>query len=232
MHLADMFAAILGHDLRTPLSAIKMSAELIVRESEDARTLRLAGRILSADDRMTRMIEQLLDFARVRQGRGIELKVTSADLVEISRPVLEELGDANPQARIELSVFGDLTGNWDPDRLAQVVSNIVGNAVQHGALGSPIRVELNGTEAGVVRLRCRNSGAIPAEALPTLFEPFKRPLPRRTGKKGLGLGLFIAREIVHAHGGNIAVQSHDTTTFEITLPREASPVDTAVLTAT
>ncbi len=232
VQLGDLFVGILGHDLRTPLGAIKMGAELIVRGSEDARALRSAGRILTSADRMTRMIEQLLDFARVRQGRGLQLKVTFANFEEISRQVLQELGDANPQARFELSVSGNLMGNWDPDRLAQVVSNIVGNAVQHGAPGNPIRVELDGTEAGVVRLRCRNSGAIAAEALPSLFEPFTRSPRMRTGQKGLGLGLFIAREIARAHGGDIAVQSDGATTFEITLPREARPVDTAVLTAT
>jgi two-component system, sensor histidine kinase and response regulator len=229
--LGDMFVGILGHDLRTPLGAIQMSAELIVRASEDARALKPAGRILTSADRMTRMIEQLLDFARVRQGRGIRLEVSSADLGELARQVLQELGDANPLARLDVSFSGDLTGRWDPDRLGQVVSNLVGNAIQHGTAGNAITVELEGTQAGTVRLCVTNAGAIRAEAMPTLFEPFNRLADSKGREKGLGLGLFIAREIVRAHGGDIRVREVDgACAFEATLPREAKPIESEVLT--
>lgn len=231
VHLGDMFVSILGHDLRTPLGAIKLSAEMIVRASDDARALRPAGRILASADRMTRMIEQLLDFARIRQGRGIRLQPVRTDLADISRQVLQELGDANPQARIELSVVGDVTGIWDPDRLAQVVSNLAGNAVQHGTPGSPITVALDGTEGSSVQLRVTNQGAIPAETIPTLFEPFKRRERSDVAEKGLGLGLFIAQGIAGAHGGKITARTTDTETqLEVTLPREAPPMEKAVLT--
>jgi signal transduction histidine kinase len=231
VQLSEMFVGILGHDLRTPLGAIAMSAELIVRNSDEACSLRPAGRILSSADRMSRMIEQLLDFVRVRQGRGIRLSVVAADLGELAWPVLQELGDANPQARLAVSRLGDLSGCWDPDRLGQVVSNLVGNAIQHGIATEPIVVEMDGTESDTVCLLVSNPGAIPEVAISTLFEPFRRATAAKSVEKGLGLGLFIAREIVRAHGGEVAVRvAGGRTDFEVTLPREARPVETAVLT--
>lgn len=231
VQLGDTFVGILGHDLRTPLGAIKMGAELIVRSAEDEGSVRTASRISSSSDRMARMIEQLLDFAQVRQGRGIRLQLARSDLGDIAGQVLQELGDAHPQVRIEVSRSGSLGGRWDLDRLGQVVSNLVGNAVQHGTAGNPITVELDGTRPDLVRLSVANRGAISGEAVPTLFDPFKRAAMTRAGDRGLGLGLFIAREIVRAHGGDLALRTVDgTTIFETTLPREARPVATEVLT--
>jgi signal transduction histidine kinase len=230
MQLSDLFVSILGHDLRTPLGAVMLSAETIIRLSPDSRALRPASRILTSVDRMTRMIEQLLDYARVRQGQGIPLQPGAAHLGEICRPVVQEIEDAHPRARLVVQEAGDLAGVWDPDRLAQVVSNLVGNAVQHGAPGGAIELDLDGREPGLVRLRVHNAGSIPADAVPTLFEAFRRAALQRAaraGKPGLGLGLFIAREIVRAHGGELGVRSSDAngTTFEVTLPRQPTPAD-------
>ena len=237
VQLSDLFVSILGHDLRTPLGAIRLSAETIVRLSTESRALRPAGRILRSADRMTRMIEQLLDYARVRQGHGIPLQPGPADLGEICCPVFQEIEDAHPQARLLVQEMGDLSGVWDSDRLAQVVSNLVGNAIQHGAPGGDVAVELDGRDATAVRLRVHNSGSIPADAIATLFEAFKQapaqPAPG-TRKPGLGLGLFIAREIARAHGGDLGVRSSDVegTTFEVTLPRQAGPGDVWQLVTT
>lgn len=234
VQLSDMFVSILGHDLRTPLGAIKLSAETIVRLSPDARALRPAGRILTSAERMTRMIEQLLDFARVRQGSGIPLKLGRVHLGELCRHAIQELEDANPQASIQLEQVGDVSGVWDADRLAQVVSNLVGNAVEHGTKGKPITVALDGSESLAVRLSVSNFGAVAPEQLPTIFEAFKRaaaPTTPGSGRTGLGLGLFIAREIARAHGGEMVVQATaELTSFEVTLPRQARLVDTAALT--
>lgn len=236
VQLSDMFVSILGHDLRTPLSAMAMAAEVIVRVSPDARALRPAGRILTSADRMKRMIEQLLEFARVRQGRGIPLRLGPVQLGELCREAVRELEDANPGATLVLEDVGNLSGTWDADRVAQVVSNLVGNAVQHGAKGKPISVDVDGTEESTVRLRVHNFGSVPRETLPTLFEPFKRMAAQTTSgarKAGLGLGLFIAREIARAHGGDVSVRSSDErTTFEVTLPRNARLADAATLTTT
>jgi signal transduction histidine kinase len=222
IQLGDMFVSILGHDLRTPLGAITMSAETIVRGSQDARALRPAGRIMASAERIARMIEQLLDFARARRQGGMVLELKPANLVEIARQTVQELEDSNPSATIQLVESGDASGTWDPDRLARVVSNLAGNAVKHGIQGESVTVELDGTDRAVVRLRVSNPGTIPAASVPTLFEPFKRTAPAKTGERGLGLGLFIAREIVQAHGGDIAVRTPDgeATVFEVTLPRE------------
>ena len=210
VQLSDMFVSILGHDLRTPLGAIRLAAEAIVRSTPDARALRPAGRILTSADRMKRLIEQLLDYARARQGQGMPLHLGRVHLGELCRQAVQELEDANPQASLVLQDAGDLSGTWDADRLAQVVSNLVGNAVQHGAKGKPITVDVDGTDESTVRLRVQNVGAVPSEVLPTLFEPFKRMAAHATsaaGRTGLGLGLFIAREIAQAHGGDVRVQS-------------------------
>jgi len=221
VELGNLFVSILGHDLRTPLSAIRVSAETIVRGSQEARALRPAGRIMTSADRMTRMIEQLLDLARVRQGRGLSLVLRPTHIGEICRQVVQEVEEANPHSTLELHESGDLSGHWDSDRLAQVVSNLVGNAVKHGAPGAPIVITVDGTD-GVVRLRVQNRGVIHPEALPTLFEAFKQAGTSRTQRRGLGLGLFIAREIARAHGGDITVQvSEELTTFELVLPRYA-----------
>jgi signal transduction histidine kinase len=230
VQLGDMFVSILGHDLRTPLSAVRMGAELILATSNQDASLRPARRILNSADRMARMTEQLLDFAQIRQGSGLRLRLTSCDFGQIAQQVLQELSDANPQAKMDVSSSGGLAGYWDPDRLGQVVSNLVGNSVQHGAQGSPINVELDGARPEGVRLRVTNRGAISRDAIPTLFEPFKRANGHRSGDRGLGLGLFIARQIVRAHGGELTLDTFDgTTTFEATLPREARPVETDVL---
>lgn len=224
--LSDMFVSILGHDLRSPLTAIKMAGELIVRSSPDARALRPAGRILSAADRMTRMIEQILDFARARRKLGIPIQTKPMQLGEFCRHTVEELADANPDADIHFTETGNLCGIWDADRLAQVMSNLIGNAVQHGAPGKPIQVEVDGTDAGIVRLRVHNVGFIPPDTRARLFRPFEQASPGAR-RLGLGLGLFIAREIARAHGGDIEVRSaEDRTTFEVTLPREAPPIET------
>jgi signal transduction histidine kinase len=225
VQLGELFASILGHDLRTPLGAIRMSAEAIVRGSQEAAALRPAGRILTSSDRMARMIEQLLDFARVRQGRGIELQLRPADLGGVAQQVVEEIEAAHPGATVEVRASGHLSGVWDPDRLAQVLSNLAANAVQHGSKRTTATIALDGAARDVVVARIRNSGSIPENAVPTLFEPFRRASARTESgaRGGLGLGLFIAREIARAHGGDIVVRTAepDMTVFELTLPREA-----------
>jgi signal transduction histidine kinase len=223
VQLSDMFVGILGHDLRTPLGAIRLSAQALARSGETPREKGRIDRILRSTDRMTRMIDQLLDFARVRQGRGIPLSVGRVHLGELCRHAVREVGDAHPEAILRVHETGDAWGTWDADRLTQVVTNLVGNAVQHGTAGTPVTVEVDGTKAALVRLRVHNFGAIPQEALPNLFEAFKRaaaPSATAASKTGLGLGLFIAREIARAHGGEIAVETTgERTIFEITLPR-------------
>lgn len=225
----ELFAGVLAHDLRNPLAAIRTATQLLLMRYEgqnlpgndDARPL---SRILSSSDRMTRMIDQLLDFTRARSGGGIELHPRATDLGELFRDVLGEFELAHPEWRIESTSAGDLSGTWDADRLLQVISNLVGNAGQHGIAGGPISVRVDGTDAEYVRFEVHNGGAIPESLLPELFDPFRAPRHGRGRSGGLGLGLFIVRELVHAHGGVVEVTSSGEggTTFSVQVRRHAS----------
>jgi two-component system sensor histidine kinase/response regulator len=232
VRFGETLVSVLGHDLRTPLAAAKLSAEVILRTSHDEHALRPAERVLSSSQRMQRLIEQLLDYTRVREGQMLPLHVREADLGAVGRAVCAEVENAAPDARLRFSEQGDPEGEWDPDRLAQLLTNLVMNAVKHGAPGGPVEVLLDGREPERVRLSVHNEGEIPAAVRPSMFEPFRglSEAAQRDGSRyerageGLGLGLFIAREIARAHGGEIAVETStgQGTTFTVTLPRRAS----------
>jgi len=215
----DQFVGILSHDLRNPLGAITAGAALLARAIEgDERQARVAARILSSAQRMGRMIADLLDLTRMRLGGDIPLKAVKTDLQNVCEEVVLEAQAGHPDAVVHFESRGDVTGTWDADRLAQVVSNLVGNAIQHGA---KTPVTLVASDAGErVTLTVHNEGdPIPLQVRPTIFEPLARGTS--DGLQNLGLGLFIARAIVVAHRGEIAVASSDEsgTTFQVTLPR-------------
>ena len=199
----DLFLGILGHDLRNPLQAVEAAAALLLRKDSLPEELRWpATMIRQSADRMSRIISDLLDFARGRLGHGIPVTPRPMSMAEVCRRVVDELAVAHPTRALGVEVRGATDGAWDPERVAQVVSNLVGNAIAHGA--DPVRVTL-AEEDAAVRLVVENGGApIPAEALPRLFQPF---FSRNGDQKRLGLGLFIAHEIVRAHGGTVAVAS-------------------------
>jgi PAS domain S-box-containing protein len=219
----EMFTAILGHDLRNPLGAIMAAAQLMRRRNLNEKNLPALERILNSGGRMARMIDQLLDFTRVRVGQGIPLRPQAVDLDPLVRHVLDELEVASAHGRLSLSAEGDTKGTWDGDRLSQVFSNLAGNALEHGEAQSPVRVHIDGTAADAVRVRVHNQGAVPPEMLPGMFDPVTGGPPRRARSQGLGLGLFITQEIARAHGGSIGVESSETdgTTFTVFLPRES-----------
>ena len=216
----ERFAGVLGHDLRNPLFAIQTSADALSQRATTPDALKASQRIVASAQRMSRMIAQLLDFTRTRIGSGIPLSPTKFDLMSTCTSVVEELETGRPQAAITVERQGDTAGSWDQDRLAQVFSNIVGNALDHGMDGSAA-IHVDGTAAGAVAIEVRNGGAIPGARLSTIFEPFLqagRPDPRA----GLGLGLYIADQIVRAHGGSIEASAADATTcFRIVIPRDA-----------
>jgi PAS domain S-box-containing protein len=215
----EIFAAVLAHDLRNPLGAMMTAAQLVMlRHEGDASIVPPLRRVLSSGDRMTRMIDQLLDFTRARMGGGFDLTVREADFAKICEQAIGELQLAHPDWRMTVESLGEFAGAWDADRLLQVVSNLVANAGQHGLGGGDILIKLDGTQRDAVVLEVHNEGAIPAAHLAELFAPFRG---RREGKgAGLGIGLFITREIARAHGGSIEVRSSDgTTSFTVRLPR-------------
>ncbi|MCY1078119.1 PAS domain S-box protein [Archangium lansingense] len=219
--------AIVSHDLRTPLNAIALSATtLLKREDVDERTTKAAHRIHSSADRASRMIRDLLDFNQARM-RGIPVHREPLNLHEHVRRVVAEVRLAWPERRISFQASGDGWGEWDGDRLAQVVTNLVGNALQHSPRSTPVRVSTR-SEGEDVLLEVHNEGhPISPEVLPGLFEPYQRGPEAGARQGSLGLGLFITRQIVLGHGGTIDVSSseEDGTTFTVRLPRRLANQD-------
>ena len=217
----EVFTGILGHDLRNPLSAILTSARLAMKRDEGERLHRPLARILNSGARMTRMIDQLLDFTRFRLGAGLALARVRCDLGQLMRQTVDELEDANPDSRVTLRCLGDLGGHWDGDRLSQVFSNLIGNALQHGVPASSVEVAVDGQDLAQVSVRVQNQGVIPADVVSTLFEPLAGGQSLVKGR-GLGLGLFISRELVRAHGGQVGVVSQPAggTVFTVVIPRD------------
>ncbi|MFT3717623.1 response regulator [Pseudorhodoferax sp.] len=231
LRLHELFTAMLGHDLRGPLSAITMAAELLARRpDEHVRTV--GQRLLRSSRWMGRMIEDMLDLARTRQGGGMPIARSRFDLAALGARVVQEHQLAWPGRAVELQAQGALHGEWDEDRLTQVLSNLLGNALRHGSDAVPVQLRLDGDDARQVRIAVRNGGEIPADVLPHIFDPFRsgraRPAPQGAPRgggsgraDGLGLGLYIVQEIVRAHGGQVqAACGGGATTFTITLPRQ------------
>jgi hypothetical protein len=220
----DQFLAILGHDLRTPLSVVLTTATLVAREGDTGA--KAASRIVSSVERMRRLVSDLLDLTRTRLGSGIPIKPAPVDLDVLVREVLAEFRALHPECRLEFDPEGDLRGHWDRDRLAQVLSNLIGNALQHGEPGGPVDVTARG-DADHVVVEVHNEGSpIPEALLASIFEPMVRHV--RGSESGqqtsLGLGLHIVREVALAHGGTVVVTSTagEGTTFSVRLPRRAA----------
>jgi hypothetical protein len=220
----DQFLAVLGHDLRNPLSAIVMSAARMSGEGD--KGAKAAARILSSAERMRRMVNDLLDLTRTRLGAGIPIAPQPMDLDGTCREVLAEFQAVHPDRRLNFHSEGDLRGNWDSDRLAQVLSNLIGNALQHGERSKPIEVVAR-ADAEEVVIEVHNEGRpIPRALLGNIFEPMVRHArgSEDTGSTSLGLGLHIARELVLTHRGTVAVTStaREGTTFSVRLPRRSA----------
>jgi signal transduction histidine kinase len=223
VEMEEQLAGIVGHDLRTPLAAITMSAAVLLRRGglaeEQRRTL---SRITASSARMARIIRDLLDFTRLKKEGAIPIHPCPADLVQLAERAVAELAAAHPGSEIRLDVPVVALVEADPDRIGQVISNLVGNALQHGPHGAPVTVSVV-PEGEVVALRVHNHGPpIAADLVPQLFDPFRRGSGEREGGS-LGLGLFIVREVVRAHGGAVEVASSEEegTTFTIRLPQAA-----------
>jgi signal transduction histidine kinase len=222
VRFGEMFIGIVSHDLRNPVNAIGLGAEVVLTTSTDERQRRVASRIATSSQRMARMIEQLLDLTRIRLGDGLAIQPTSVNLEVLARQIAEETETAHG-CSIDVTVLGDPDGAWDADRLGQVLSNLLANAAVHGTKGQGVLVRIDGSASPTLLLTVRNDGEIPANLVPTIFEPFHGSLETRRSARGLGLGLYITREIVRAHGGRIAVACDEgRTAFRIELPRAAS----------
>lgn len=223
----DIFLAILGHDLRAPLQAVSMSTEMLERKAKlDANSLNYVAAIKNGARHMGAMVSDLLEFVRSRLGSKMPIETVPMDLAQACQMALEEATAGQPHCAVTLHVEGDVVGQWDPRRMGQLLQNLIGNALQHGARKGEVRVSLNAT-AHDVTLRVHNVGLpIAEDALATLFDPLVRSPSEDIDQPGtstsLGLGLFIIKEVVDAHGGKIDVTSTaaDGTTFTVIFPKK------------
>ncbi|MCQ2029593.1 sensor histidine kinase [Stutzerimonas zhaodongensis] len=226
----NIFLGILGHDLRTPLGAVLLGAEvLLLTEDLGPRQTKMASRIYTSVKRANKIVSDLLDFTRSQIGTGIPVQLAETNLVAVCESMVDEVRAYHPECEIVFDSSAELTGQFDAARMEQVFSNLIGNAVQHGRDASPIRVSLQAKRGHAV-FTVRNQGdPIAKDALPYIFNPMSWHSQYATQERGpgagLGLGLYIAGEIVSAHQGRIEVESHANsgTVFVVTLPL-TSPV--------
>lgn len=220
----DIFLAILGHDLRAPLQAVSMSTELLLRKAAlEGDALTCAHNIKRGARHLAAMVSDLLELVRSRLGKSLPINPTSMDLADAARAAIAEASAGNPQCLPVLNIHGDMHGNWDAGRIDQLLQNLIGNALQHGSNTQQVTLTLQ-DEADAVCLSMHNFGTpIPEDALGTIFDPLVRSADEELGQPStsLGLGLFIVREVVNAHGGTIEVSSNeaDGTRFSVVLPR-------------
>ena len=222
----EQLIGIIGHDLRNPLSTIQMGAHLLLQRTGLGEVeTEVASRIARSAALAARLIDQLLDLTRSRLGGGITIDPKRVDMLDVCRQVIGEMEISHPDRPLRVAVRGDLIGTWDRDRIYQALSNLVGNAVQHGEPRSAIDLRIDGGEAEILIEVASRGQPIPPEMLPFIFDAFrKRRAVHQTQPQGLGLGLFIAQEIARAHGGSIAATSSESegTTFSVRLPRDAA----------
>ena len=218
----NLLIGVMAHDLRSPLSAVRMSADYLLRGDHlQDGDLRAATRIAASSTRIAGFVSDLLDFTQTLLGAGLQLNPTRVHLASLCEDLVDELRAAHPTVQLELALQAAPSGLWDAPRLSQLLSNLVTNAVIHGDAAQPITVGV-AEGGGAALLTVHNAGEpIPAGALPNLFRPMQNALTARTnGSSGLSLGLHIAREIALAHGGSVTVVSEAAagTTFTVRLP--------------
>lgn len=223
----NLLLGMLGHDMRSPLSSIVMTAKYLAAINAGEKISEAAGRLIRSGEAIQHLLDDLVDFSRNQLGLGMTIAPTDADLSVLAIDEVQRLRAAYPNRRIELEISGDTKGRWDGRRLQQLIRNLVCNALVHGANEAPVTLTVAGLQREVV---CEVANAVPAIDDATIRRIF-RPLERAANKAshpeadiGLGLGLYIVDHIAKAHGGEVTVRSTDAeTVFKVTLPRYAEP---------
>ncbi|MGA7776434.1 MAG: HAMP domain-containing sensor histidine kinase [Paraburkholderia sp.] len=206
-NLREQFIAVLGHDLRNPLAAVSATAEILSRKTADPDLLTMGKRLKTTVARMARLIDDVMDFARGRLGSGLSVTRQPVDnLMPQLRAVVDELRDANPARTLTCDLAIDSPVNCDPSRLQQLLSNLLGNALTHGSADKAVSVEAKIEQEHLVLAVTNGGDPLAADYLVRIFEPYWRP-PTSAPGGGLGLGLYICKQIVNAHGGTLEVIS-------------------------
>ncbi|SOE97153.1 hypothetical protein SAMN05414139_10228 [Burkholderia sp. D7] len=219
----NLLLGMLGHDMRSPVQTIQTTAEYLAALNAGEKVSLAASRLIRSGARVQALLDDMLDFNRTNLGLGINIAPIQVDLASLLADEVNQLQATHPNRQIDIEVIGDARGFWDGRRLQQLLGNLVLNALKYGAPDAPVRVLLAGEEAEL-RFEVRNSGpAIEQMALKQIFEPLKRGPNHGNGHdadSSLGLGLYIAREIAKAHGGDVEARSDETeTVFAVRLPR-------------
>lgn len=224
----EIFLAILGHDLRNPLAALKLGAYVLSQNEDlDANSAKLAVEMMGTTSQMDTLILDLLDFSVTRMGHGIPITSTKMNLETLCRSGVAEMQTAHPLRTLSCTSRGNLDGTWDAQRLWQVISNLLGNAIQYGDNDMPVELSVTGEESDVV-INVHNGGdPIPPARISSLFHPMSRRLYKGIVNRpgSIGLGLYIVREIVTAHAGTVQVTSSLEAGTDVTvrLPRQPAP---------
>jgi signal transduction histidine kinase len=221
----NLLLGILGHDLRSPLGAAINSAKYLLQsEGLSGVQIKSTSIILRSGTRIQQIISDILDIARTRLGGSLPIAAAPANLGVVCQQVVEETQAFHPEQRVTFEPAGDLRGDFDEGRVSQLLTNLVENAIRHGAVGKPVTITASASAADLV-VGVHNEGApIPPAELRRIFEPLTQGENGRNRPEGLGLGLYIAQLIAHAHGRDINVESseRDGTTFTVRLPRHPS----------
>jgi signal transduction histidine kinase len=224
----NMFLAILGHDLRNPLGTLVAGTSYIMQAGDiSEKYILMATRMFQSAKRMSKLINDLIDFTRTHLGPGIPVQTTQGNLVAACQLVVSELRAVYPERTIELHTPPQLDAIFDGDRIAQMLSNLIGNALQYGNEVSPVRVCVTSCDDAIAIAVNNRGPTISPDKISSIFDPMVRVATSisadHTEHTSLGLGLYISYEIVQAHGGQISVASNaaDGTTFEVTIPRSA-----------
>lgn len=219
----NLLLGMLGHDMRSPLNTIQVTASHLAALNAGATVSEAAARLIRSGASMKALLDDLVDFSRTRLGLGINISVADTDLAALFADEMEQLRGAHPGRQLELAVAGDTRGRWDGQRLQQLLRNLVSNAIKYGAPDAPVHVVLTGEKADVL-IEVRNSGpTLEGPVLDQIFDPLTRgPVQGNNHDTdgGLGLGLYIVREVARAHGGEVTVRSESgETVFAVRLPR-------------